>query len=88
LLDARALLADVVWALTVFQFEVDAQRDLVFEATLLQPAALFRDHEPRKVAQRLPRSLNRDLNRVTETLLGSADDLDTFENIFAHVDSP
>ncbi len=88
LLDALALLTGVVWALSVFQFEVDAQRDLVLEATLLQPAALFRDHEPRKVPQRLSRSLNCDLNRVTETLLGSTDDLDTPENIIAHVDSP
>src|SRR5205085_11171523 len=76
--------AAYVRLLARLKLEEDRQRDLIFEPALLQSAALLFDDEPREIAQGLPCARHCDLNRVTETLVRRADDLRTFEDVFAH----
>src|SRR5687767_9589183 len=46
------------------QLEEDAERDLIFEPPLLEPAAHLLDDEPRKLAQGLARARDGDLDGV------------------------
>jgi hypothetical protein len=70
--------------LSRIELEIDAERHLIFESSLLQPASLLLHHEPRKIMKGLARARDRYLDGVRKTLVGCADDLNSFEYGVSH----
>jgi len=77
-----SFVARVNRVLFLVELEIDTESYLIFEPPLLQAAALLFDNKPRKIMQSLSSATHGNFDGVPETLVGRANDFDSFENCF------
>ena len=76
-----AALASLACVSSRIKLEIDAERDLIFKTALLQSAALLYDDEPGKIMKRLAGAAHGHFDGVRKALVGSSDDLNSFETV-------